>query len=304
MKNLSEMNIAVLMGGPGSEREVSLASGEGVCEALRGEGANVHPLDVRGPDFTLPAGIDIAFNVVHGTFGEDGQIQACLEKLGVPYTGEGVDGSRLAFDKILSKQRFVERGVATPQFEILKPGQDPALALPIVVKAPREGSSVGVHIVKTEAELAPALEDTRKYASEILVEKFIPSRELTVGILGDQALPIIEIVPKSGFYDFRNKYPFLNPGGGATHYCPAHLPPEVTDAVQKLALDAHRALDLMVYSRVDVLLSETGESTVIEVNTIPGMTKASLLPEAAQAAGLSFGKLCQRIIELSFAKTG
>src|SRR5690606_27294381 len=130
---------------------------------------------------------DIAFNVVHGTFGEDGQIQACLEELGVPYTGEGVAGSCLAFDKILSKRRFVERGVATPEFEILKPGALPTLSLPMVVKAPREGSSVGVHIVKTAEELAPALEDARKYADEILIEKFVPSRELTVGILGDQA---------------------------------------------------------------------------------------------------------------------
>lgn len=305
MTNLTDQKIAVLKGGPGSERDVSLASAAGIAKALRGLGADVIEVDVREANFQIPTGIEIAFNAIHGTFGEDGQIQKILETRGVRYTGEGVAGSQLAFDKVATKKRFAERGVPTARFEIIEAGAEPTLPLPLVVKPPREGSSVGVSIVKTAAELAPALALSAQFDRTILIEAFVAGRELTVGILGDVALPVIEIAPREGFYDFKSKYPFLNPktaGAGANHLCPAPLDAAQTQLVQQTALAAHRALDLEVYSRVDLILSDSGEPFVLEINTIPGMTEASLLPEAAAHAGISYADLCARIIDLSLQK--
>ena len=297
--------IAVLMGGPGSERDVSLATGRGVSKALRSLGAEVVDVDVRDENFELPDNADLAFIALHGTFGEDGQVQKILEDRGIPYTGEGVEESRLAFDKIRSKEKFREHGVITPEWETIEAHQRPRMRLPIVVKPPRQGSTVGVYIVRRAAEVEPAMREAAKYDGQLLIEKFIAGRELTIGILGDQALPILEITPKGGFYDFTNKYPFLNPqaGGGAEHVCPAQIGKKKTKEIQGLALRAHRSLGLRVYSRVDVLLPENGVATVLEVNTIPGMTEASLLPEAAAAAGISYVDLCTRIIELSRARS-
>jgi D-alanine-D-alanine ligase len=297
--------IAVLMGGPSSERDVSLATGRGVSKALRSLGVEVAEVDVRDENFQLPGDVDFAFITLHGTFGEDGQLQELLEQRGVAYTGEGVEGSRLAFDKIRSKEKFEEQRVRTPEWETIEADQQPRMQLPIVVKAPRQGSTVGVHIVKTSEELAPAIAGSAKYDRELLIEKFVTGRELTIGILGDQALPILEIIPKGGVYDFTNKYPFLNPqaGGGAEHVCPARIDREKTAEIQQLALRAFRALGLKVYGRVDVILSDSGEPFVLEVNTIPGMTEASLLPEAAAAAGISYVDLCARILALSRART-
>lgn len=294
-------NIAVLMGGPGSERDVSMATGKGVAKALRSLGAKVAEVDVRNAAFELPPGTELAFLCIHGTFGEDGQLQQILEDRGVPYTGEGVAGSALAFDKIRSKEAFSKNEVTTPYWQTITVSQRPTIPIPFVIKAPRQGSTVGVHIIRNEKDVDAAIADASTYDRELLVEKFVSSRELTVGILGDQVLPILEIIPKGGFYDFNNKYPFLNPkaGGSAQHVCPANIDPEKTEEIQQLALRAFRALGLQVYARVDVLLPESGEPTVLEANTIPGMTEASLLPEAAAAAGISYPELCARIIELS-----
>jgi D-alanine-D-alanine ligase len=292
------------MGGPSAEREVSLATGRGISKALRSLGADVVDVDVRNAKFELPSDVEFAFIALHGTFGEDGQIQQILEERGVAYTGEGIKGSRVAFDKIRSKEKFREHGVRTPEWETIGAHQRPSMQLPIVVKAPRQGSTVGVCIVKQRDELEPAIAEAAKYDDELLIEKFVPGRELTIGILGNQALPILEIIPKGGFYDFTNKYPFLNPqaGGAAEHICPAKIEPEKTKEIQELALRAFRALGLRVYSRVDVILSRTGEPFVLEINTIPGMTEASLLPEAAAAAGISYVDLCRRVIALSRAR--
>ena len=296
--------VAVLMGGPGSERDVSLATGRGVSKALKSLGIEVVDVDVRDENFPLPDDVDLAFLAIHGTFGEDGQLQRILEKRGVSYTGDGVKESERAFDKILTKEKFREHSVVTPAWEVIKVGQRPTIPIPIVVKPPRQGSTVGVYIIKSESELDSAIKEAAKYDSELLVEKFIPGRELTIGILGDQVLPILEIIPKGGFYDFTNKYPFLNPqaGGGAEHVCPAKIDKEKTKEIQDLALRAYRAVGLQVYARVDVLLPEDGAATVLEANTIPGMTEASLLPDAAAAAGINYVDLCRRIIELSLAK--
>jgi D-alanine-D-alanine ligase len=303
MIDLHGKKIAVLKGGPGSERQVSLATGAGVAKALRSLGAEVTEIDVADEKFQLPNDTELAFIALHGTFGEDGQVQRILEDRGVSYTGEGVAESELAFDKIPSKRKFSDHGVLTPRWEVIQAGETPNLPLPLVIKAPRQGSTVGVYIVKEESALAPALKEAAQYDHEFLIEEFIPGRELTIGILGDLALPVLEIIPKSGFYDFNNKYPFLNPqgGGGAEHVCPAEIPGELTSKIQDLALLACNSLGLKVYSRVDVILSPQNEPFVLEVNTIPGMTEASLLPEAAGVAGISYAQLCAQIIELSLA---
>jgi D-alanine-D-alanine ligase len=303
MKDLPK-KVAVLMGGPGSERDVSLATGRGVSKALRSRGIEVVEVDVRDENFQLPDGVDLAFNCIHGTFGEDGQLQKILEARGMSYTGDGVEESRIAFDKILSKEKFLERGVVTPESEVIDAGRRPKMSVPLVVKPARQGSTVGIVIVKNENEVDGALKEAAKFDRKLLIEKFVSGRELTIGILGDQALPILEIIPKGGFYDFNTKYPFLNPqaGASAVHVCPAKIDNALTKKIQELALAAFRALGLVVYGRVDVLLSDSGEPFVLEVNTIPGMTEASLLPEAAAAAGISYPDLCLRIIELSGAR--
>ena len=297
--------IAVLMGGPGFERDVSLATARGVSKALRSLGAEVVEVDVHDENFGLPKDVDLAFITIHGTFGEDGQLQKILEERGVPYTGDGVEASRAAFDKILSKEKFREHNVVTPEWEVIEVGQRPTISLPLVVKPSRQGSTVGVVIVKSASELDAALAEAGKYDCKLLIEKFVSGRELTIGVLGDQALPILEIIPKGGFYDFNNKYPFLNPqaGGGAEHVCPAKIDPKKTKQIQEQALRAFRALGLIVYGRVDVLLSDSGEPFVLEVNNIPGMTEASLLPEGAAAAGISYVDLCARIVALSRGRT-
>lgn len=290
--------IAVLMGGPGSEREVSLRSGAAVARALLTCGAVVVEVDVRDSDFAVPAGADLAYNMIHGTFGEDGQVQAILEARKIRYTGEGIEGSKIAFDKILSKQKFEASGVPTARWEILRKGDQPSISPPCVIKAPRQGSSVGVHIIRDAAQIPAALEDCFQYGEEVLVEEFIEGRELTVGILGDVTLPIIEIRPNEGFYDYEHKYT----KGASEYLVPAPIGDDATQRVQEAALSAHRSLGLEVYSRVDVLLSADGSLAVLEVNTIPGMTETSLLPKAASVLGMGYPELCERIAELSFQR--
>src|SRR4029434_10492721 len=228
--------IAVLMGGPSAEREVSLATGRGISKALRSLGADVVDVDVRNAKFELPRDVEFAFIALHGTFGEDGQVQRILGERGVAYTGEGVEGSQLAFDKIRSKEKFREHGVRTPEWENIGAHQRRGMQLPIVVKAPRQGSTVGIYIVQKSEELELAIADAGKYDHELLIEKFVSGRELTIGILGDEVLPILEIIPKGGFYDFTNKYPFLNPqaGGAAPHILPAPTEAEQTKETPQL----------------------------------------------------------------------
>jgi D-alanine-D-alanine ligase len=258
-------------------------------------------VDVTGPDFALPSDLYIAVNMIHGTFGEDGVLQEILEARRVPYTGAGVASSRVAIDKFLSKEKFLTAGVPTPRSQTLKlDGVDKLkLHLPVVVKPPREGSSVGVFIVRTEAELAKALEESKKFGPDTLVEEFIEGKELTVGLLGDEALPIIHIEPVSGFYDLNNKYPWMSGTGKTLYHCPADLDVETTRRVQTASLEAMKALGVEVYGRVDVMLRHDGEPFVLEINTIPGMTVSSLLPKAARAVGIEFPELCARIIDLS-----
>lgn len=299
---LSQLKIAVLMGGPGSEREVSRASGNAVLRTLVNLGLDAVAVDVTGTSVDLPDGTDLVFNLIHGTFGEDGQLQAILDAMGVPYTGAGAASSRLAFDKNLAKARFFECGVPTPRAEIVDVSAGPRLpsfTAPFVVKPPREGSSVGVAIVRDQAAAAAAMADAARYGNDILVEEFIDGLELTVGILNDEALPVVHIAPRDGFYNMENKYPWMGGGAGSDYYCPADLPEETTRRVQEAALAAHRALGIEIYSRVDILLDARSQPYVLEANTIPGMTETSLLPKAAAAAGILFPALCQTIAAAS-----
>ena len=300
---LSGKKIAVLMGGPGSEREVSLASGKAVLKALLGLGLDAVAVDVTTTHVDLPEGTDLAFNVIHGTFGEDGQLQDALEKLGVPYTGAGSASSKLAIHKSRAKEKFLAAGVPTARSETvsLSPGVAPELTIqaPLVIKPPLEGSSVGIQIVKAQDEVPAALLKAAEKYSEVLVEEFIEGKELTVGILNNLTLPVVHIAPPGGVYDMASKYPWLSGAQGSEYFCPADLDLETTMAVQAAALAAHRSLGVEVYSRVDVLLDSQNRPFVLEANTIPGMTETSLLPKAAAAIGIAFPDLCKSIAEIS-----
>ncbi len=302
MKKLQkDTRIALLMGGSGSEREVSLTSGNAVLEALQQEGfTHVTPVVVDAERPTIPEGTELCYNIIHGTYGEDGGLQSWLEELGLPYTGAGAETSRKCFDKVLTKNAMVAAGVPTPRSETITADQLPSMGVPCVVKPPCEGSSVGVEIVHEAAELPAAVASAGKHGHELLVEEFISGKELTVAILDGTPLPVVHICPRDGFYDYRNKYPSLNKGAAGSDYiCPADLTEQETKDVQAAALAAYEALGVEVYGRVDVLLTEEGRPYVLEINTIPGMTGSSLFPKAAKAAGISYGELCTRIAEIS-----
>lgn len=302
------------MGGPGSEREVSLRSGSAVANALSHfDDIEVIELIIQDEHFSLPPETDLAFIAIHGRFGEDGQLQKILDQKGIPYTGAGLESSSLAFNKVRSKQRFIEKGVPTPEFQTFRTFNQKSeqelrywteelglsITLPIVVKPVCEGSSVGVHIVRTREELPAALWAVSRYGSDILLEQYITGRELTVGVLDDdETLPVIEIRPKHGFYSYENKYT----SGASDYLIPAPINSRQTAETQLLALAAHRALGIEVYSRIDILMDPNGRLYVLEANTIPGMTSLSLLPQAALQAGYSFPELCKKIAELSLAK--
>ena len=299
--SVDHKTIAVLMGGPVSEREVSIASGKSVSKALAEKGAAVIDVVLEDESLNLEDEVDLVFNVIHGTFGEDGSLQKILNERRIPYTGAGASSSELAFDKLLSKKSFVEHGVNTPLFDFISTSGESQTSIkePYVIKPPKEGSSVGVHIIRYASEFDEAIKDVAKYDEIALVEEFISGKELTVGILNGEALPIVHIQPESGFYDMNNKYPWLSGGQGSQYFCPADLDDEITSKIKDLALEAHKALGIEIYSRVDVLLSDEQIPYVLEVNTIPGMTETSLLPKAANAYGINFADLCERIAELS-----
>jgi D-alanine-D-alanine ligase len=300
-KNIASMKIAVLMGGLSAEREVSLKSGTAVQQALVAQGYNALAVDVGRdlPQVLLREGIEAAFIALHGRYGEDGCVQGLLELMQIPYTGSGVLASALAMHKLYSKQTFAASGIQTAPFHCFRRGERVVLAelsfgLPLVVKPVQEGSSVGISIVKEELELAEALELAFRYDAEILVEQFVKGREVQVGILDDRPIGAIEIVPRNEFYDYEAKYT----DGMAEHIFPARLAPELYEKAQQVGLKAHQCLGCSGYSRVDLLVTPTGECFVLEVNTLPGMTELSLLPEiAAKGAGLSFEALVKRIIE-------
>ena len=289
--------LAVLKGGPSAERDVSLRSGAAAAEALREAGYDVTEVTVDDANFVVPDGTDLAFLALHGTFGEDGQIQDILAGRGIPYTGASAAVSRIAFDKEKTKEKLRQRGVPTPDGQLVRRLEEITLPLPVFVKPNAQGSSVGTHPVTTPQQLAAALADALKFDTAVLVERFIKGKELTVGVLGDDVLPIVEIHPLDGFYDYANKYT----KGRTEYFCPARLPEEITSLIQQYALQAHRAIGHPVYSRIDFLLEDDIFPSCLEINTIPGMTATSLLPKAAAAVGITFPQLCRRIVELSWA---
>jgi D-alanine-D-alanine ligase len=292
------LNITVMLGGPSAERQVSLRSGAAMAGALRTLGHKVQELDPQAGNWVLPQGTDVVVLALHGTYGEDGTVQRQLEALGVPYTGCDSVASRIAFDKVLTKKQLAAAGVPTPPFVALSAAATAwpvGWRPPVVLKPVRQGSSVGLHFVNRIAEWQAALADALRYDSEVLVEQRVVGRETTVGILADQALPVVEVRPKEGAYDYQNKYT----PGNTEYFCPAPFPPDVTQRVQAAGLAAFRAVGGRDFGRVDIMLTEAGDPWVLEVNTLPGMTETSLLPKAAAAAGLSFAELCQRMVDLA-----
>lgn len=296
-----KMKIGVLMGGLSREREISLKTGTAILKALHEKGYDVHGMDV-GHDIAgalIWEKIECAFIALHGRFGEDGAIQGMLELMRIPYTGSGVLASALAMHKIVSKKIFLCEKIPTPSYEVfyrreieknLKRGIP--LPLPVVVKPAREGSTIGISVVRKEEEFLPALKQAGECDEEILVEEFMKGKEITVGILDETPLPIIEIAPRSGFYDYRSKYT-----KGETQYIiPARLPEEKYLQAQEVSLKAFKTLGCSGCVRVDVMTDGDGNPFVIDVNTMPGMTETSLVPQAARHAGISFGDLAERIL--------
>jgi D-alanine-D-alanine ligase len=298
---MQSRKIGVLLGGLSSEREVSLRTGEAVIAALRERGHEVVPIYVdRDIDVALrQEQPDVAFIALHGRMGEDGCVQGLLELLGIPYTGSDVMASALAMHKGKAKELFRLHNLPTPAYYTLTAADTTDLhgvhgdfGFPCVVKPIREGSSVGVTICRTEAELAPAVERALCFDDEILVERFISGMEVSVAILDDRALGAVEIAPRAGFYDYQNKYT----KGATDYFVPPRLSPERYRGVLAQALRAHLALGCHGATRVDMMVSDSGNEFVLEVNTVPGLTPTSLLPKIADAAGISFGELCELML--------
>jgi D-alanine-D-alanine ligase len=324
------MKVAVLMGGRSAEREISLRTGQGVARALRtlghettsvdaadgallpagGEEAGARPAaevvrlplgaQIRVVDVPAVREADVVYVALHGTYGEDGRIQALLELAGKRYTGSGVLASALAMDKVMSKRMFTDAGVPTPRWVVRRAGERPAAGdleacggLPVVVKPSEEGSSVALTIVERVADLEPAFDLAVPHGGVVLIEEYVPGRELTVVVLDEQALPIIEIRPKQGYYDYTNKYT----SGRTEYFCPADLPAATAEMVRDLAVKAARALGCTGVSRVDFRLDSRGVAHCLEVNTIPGMTPTSLVPMAARAIGMSYEDVVARTLE-------
>ena len=295
------LNITVMLGGFSAEREVSLKTGAAAAKALRLLGHTVHELDPKDESWVLPDKTEVVFLALHGTYGEDGQVQQKLEQLGVPYTGCGVEASRLSFDKVITKQRCLDAGVPTAKFMVFDaPGATWPMGWqpPVVLKPVRQGSSVGLQFVDRVADFGAALDEALRYDSRVLMEERIVGRETTVAILDGEALPVVEVRPKQGAYDYTNKYT----AGKTDYLCPAPFDPLVTAAIQKAALGAFNAVGGRDYARVDVMVRANGEPIVLEVNTLPGMTETSLLPKAAAAAGIGYYELCQRMIDLAMKR--
>lgn len=294
--------IGVLMGGSSAEREVSFRSGKAVLNALLERGHKAAAVELGTPTIEQLRVLDIdaAFIALHGTFGEDGRIQAMLEEVDIPYTGSNVNASRLGMDKVASKKLFRENGLYVPDYEVLTDKTLPRLRFgrPFVVKPSAQGSSVGVSIVEEIEDLKEAVIKAFDFGDAVLIEEFIPGKEVTVGILDERPLPVIQVVPKRKFYDRVAKYTT-----GMTEYLvPAPISEKEAAKIQAAAVLAHKSLDCRSFSRVDMILGADGRVAVLEVNTIPGMTQLSLLPKAAAAAGIDFPQLCEKMLESAYEK--
>ena len=295
--------IGVLMGGLSSEREISLRTGSAILTALKERGYQAVALDVERTiaEQLRSAAIDVAFIALHGMLGEDGAIQGLLEIMGIPYTGSGVFASALAMNKVAAKKIFVYHKLPTPAFHAVYVDEAGCaeealskitLSYPVIIKPSEEGSTIGVTIVQRQEELLSAIRAAGRYGKEILVEEFISGREITVGILDDQALPIIEIIPRNGFYDFQAKYQ----KGETAYLFPEWLSAAQEQEIKALARDAFQALGCCGAARVDFMVNRDSRPFILEINTIPGMTETSLLPKAAARAGIAFADLVEKIL--------
>ncbi|HQR30138.1 MAG TPA: D-alanine--D-alanine ligase [Anaeromyxobacteraceae bacterium] len=302
MGRWSGKKVAVLLGGRSAEREVSLATGKACADALRARGLDVTPVDV-GLDLAerlRAMGADVAFLALHGRFGEDGCAQGLLESMGIPYTGSGVLASAMGMDKVVSKLVFRDAGLALAPYRVFPRARAAAVTvadlpfgLPAVVKPACEGSSVGVHVVKEPAQLAPALADAATFKGDVIVEGYVRGQEVNVAVLDGEALGTVEMVPSREFYDYVAKYT----PGSTTYHVPARLSPEVTARVSRDAETAFRALGCEGAARVDFIVTPDGTPHILEVNTLPGMTGTSLVPKIAAGRGIPFPELCERLLD-------
>lgn len=307
------MHIGVLCGGLSEEREVSLRTGEAIYQGLIEKGYKATKYDVN-KDFLYnikPGDIDLAFIALHGKYGEDGTIQGFLEMLGIPYTGSDVLSSAIAMNKIMTKKVLTLANIPNAKFKTITKRQFAKedkeviikniisdLPLPVVVKAPTQGSSIGVYFIHDEKELIPAIEKAFKYDDEILIEEMVKGVELTISVLGNEdpiALPSIEIVSKTGVYDYESKYTV----GLSDHIIPARIPQDKEDLIKEIAIQTYLAIGCRGLARVDFIYTDNSQPIVLEVNTIPGMTETSLFPDAARAAGIEFSDLVDRLVKLA-----
>ena len=301
--------IAVVMGGTSSEREISIQTGSGVMRALHSLGYDAQSLDFDANfiDAIRRIAPDVVFNALHGPGGEDGQIQGILDYLRIPYTGSGLEAAALAMDKHLTKKLLAAEGLPTAAWDLfdlsggtlpLLPG---SLDLPLVIKPRYEGSSSGVNIVRTHEQWTQAMIDAAQRYDEVMAEEFIAGREFTCGVLGEEALPVVEVLAnKDEFYTYEAKYG----AGGSTHIVPARIDDDLAARMQMLALSVHRLVGLRDYSRTDFIVSNEGRPYILEVNTLPGLTATSLLPDACNAAGISYEALIGRLIGYALARNG
>ena len=303
---MAGLKVAVVMGGPSAEREVSIESGTGVMRALAALGHEARSLDfdARFVDALREIAPDVVFNALHGPGGEDGTIQGLLEWMRVPYTGSGVAACAVAMDKHLTKKLLAAEGLPTPAWDTfdltggtlpLLPG---SLNLPLVAKPRASGSSAGVQIVRTHEQWTKAMIEASSRTPEILAEEFVPGREFSCGVLGEEALPVVEIVSSDEFYSYDAKYK----PGGSRHLIPAPIDHDLTARLQTLALSVHRLIGLRDYSRTDFIVSKGGRPTILEVNALPGMTPTSLLPDEAQHAGISYEALVERLLHYALTR--
>jgi D-alanine-D-alanine ligase len=340
------MKIVVLAGGLSDERDVSLASGAQISNALQSRNHEVLLLDIYtgfqdvsdfdsayqkyhketytyqvpevkpdlevlrkqqnnqkalvGPNvLEICQGADICFLALHGGIGENGQLQALLDIYGIPYTGSSYEGSLLAMNKIISKELMAFKGIQTPDWAVYRIGQElPELKYPVVVKPNDNGSSIGVTIIENPEELHQAIEEIQELSTTILIEEKIEGREFSVGVIGDTALPVIEIIPRSHFFDYQSKYQ----AGASEEITPANIPDGLTIEMQNNAVKVHQLLGLKVYSRIDFIVDENNHIFCIEANSLPGMTQTSLLPQEARAKGISYEDLCELLITESLKK--
>jgi D-alanine-D-alanine ligase len=303
---MSKIRVAVVMGGPSAEREVSIESGQAVMRALATLGHDAQSLDFDGRfvDALREIAPDVVFNALHGTGGEDGTIQGILEWLGIPYTGSDVTSCALAMDKHLTKKLLTAEGLPTPAWDTfdlsggtlpLLPG---SLNLPLVVKPRSSGSSSGVSIVRTHEEWTKAMINVAPRTTQVIAEEYIPGREFASGVLGEEALPLVEIIAGDEFYSYDAKYK----PGGSRHLVPAPIDDDLTARLQMLALSVHRLLGLRDYSRTDIIVTKEGRPYILEINALPGLTPLSLLPDEVRAAGISFEALIERLLQYALGR--